>query len=56
MDPMLTGWLACPRDGGELADTEGGAGVTCQVCSTKYAARDGMLDRGDGEFGVYGGE
>src|SRR5437867_2309537 len=29
MDPMLTGWLACPR---------------CRACGHEFGARDGVLD------------
>jgi SAM-dependent methyltransferase len=44
MDPMLTGWLACPRCGGDLADRERSPGVRCLACGHEFGARDGVLD------------
>ena len=49
MDPMLTGWLVCPRCGGELATAEGKPGVRCQGCGHEFGARDGTLDLVDAE-------
>jgi SAM-dependent methyltransferase len=49
MDPMVTGWLVCPRCGGELSSTEGKPGVRCQGCGHEFGARGGLLDLVDAE-------
>jgi SAM-dependent methyltransferase len=49
MDPMLAGWICCPRCGGELADAAGKPGARCQACGHEFGARDGVLDLVDPE-------
>jgi SAM-dependent methyltransferase len=49
MDPMLAGWIACPRCGGELTDAVGKPGVRCQGCGHEFGARERVLDLVDPE-------